>query len=202
MHCFHHGKNIEHVIEEHRPDVIILDLMLPEIDGLTICKAIRSNYEGAIIMLTALGDDIDEVTGLEVGADDYLAKPVKPRVLLAHIRAQIRRQNKLVKHQNQQCVACFDRTITIDSSKRLVTKDDKEINLSSAEFDLLWELAQSAGQIVKREFLHEKIFRLPFDGLDRSIDLRVSRIRKKLGDDSKEPSIIKTVRNVGYLLAQ
>lgn len=202
VHCFHHGSDIERIIDKHAPDVIILDLMLPEIDGLTICKSIRGSFDGAIIMLTALGDDIDEVTGLEVGADDYLAKPVKPRVLLAHIRAQIRRQHKIVNHQKQQCIACFDETIIIDCSKRLVTKNNTEINLSSAEFDLLWELAQSAGQTVRREYLHEQIFRLPFDGVDRSIDLRVSRIRKKLGDDSKEPSIIKTVRNVGYLLAQ
>ena len=202
VHSFHHGKDVDQVIEQLNPDVIILDLMLPEIDGLTICKAIRNKYNGAIVMLTALGDDIDEVTGLEVGADDYLAKPVKPRVLLAHIRAQLRRQNKLINTQKQQCIACFDQSITIDSTKRTVIRDNQEVNLSSAEFDLLWELAQNAGQTVKREYLHEQIFRLPFDGLDRSIDLRISRIRKKLGDDPKEPSIIKTVRNVGYLLAQ
>ena len=101
VHAYHDGLQINEKIEAHNPDLIILDLMLPEIDGLTICKQIRAGFDGAIVMLTALGDDIDEVTGLEVGADDYLAKPVKPRVLLAHIRAQLRRQNKLDKQQSR-----------------------------------------------------------------------------------------------------
>ena len=120
---------------------------------------------------------------------------------MAHLRAQIRRQAKLVPNQKSQQLTCCGQSIVIDNSKRLVTNDGAEVNLSSAEFDLLWQLALHVGEIVKREDLHEQIFRLPYDGLDRSIDLRISRIRRKLGDDSKEPSIIKTVRNVGYLLA-
>ncbi|BBN81777.1 DNA-binding response regulator [Pseudoalteromonas sp. A25] len=201
VHCFHHGREVDQIIQTINPDVILLDLMLPDIDGLSICKAIREAYQGVIIMLTALGDDIDEVTGLEVGADDYLAKPVKPRVLLAHIRAQIRRQEKLIPMSKQQEVYCFGQSICIDNSKREVKVKDREVTLSSAEFDLLWQLALKVGEIVKREELHEQIFKLPYDGLDRSIDLRISRIRRKLGDDPKDPSIIKTVRNVGYLLA-
>lgn len=201
VHSFHHGRDIELIIQEFKPDVILLDLMLPGIDGLTICKNIRDNFTGIIIMLTALGDDIDEVTGLEVGADDYLAKPVKPRVLLAHLRSQLRRQTHLSPANKLQTIMCYGEQIIVDNSKRLVTVNGLSVNLSSAEFDLLWQLALQVGEIVKREELHEQIFRLPYDGLDRSIDLRISRIRKKLGDDPKEPNMIKTVRNVGYLLA-
>lgn len=199
--AYHDGLKIKEQIEQHNPDLIILDLMLPEIDGLSICKQIRAGFDGAIIMLTALGDDIDEVTGLEVGADDYLAKPVKPRVLLAHVRAQLRRQNKLDKQQHDSLITCFEGRLVLDAGNRTAVKDDEGITLSSAEFDLLWLLAKQVGSVVKRETLHEQIFRLPYDGLDRSIDLRISRIRKKLGDDPKQPAIIKTIRNAGYQLA-
>jgi len=200
--CLSDGDNIESTISEFQPDIIILDLMLPGIDGLSICKNIRDNFAGAIIMLTALGDDIDEVTGLEVGADDYLAKPIQPRVLLAHIRAQLRRQNKLLQHNTSDVIHCFENNIVIDASKRTVKNKEHEVLLSSAEFDLLWLLAQNVGSITERDYLHQQIFRLPYDGIDRSIDLRISRVRKKLNDDPKEPLIIKTVRNVGYLLAR
>lgn len=201
VNCLHRGETVLNAIEEFNPDVIILDLMLPGIDGLTICKNIRPDFNGAIIMLTALGDDIDEVTGLEVGADDYLAKPVKPRVLLAHIRAQLRRQSTIAQSSQENGIYCYGQQIKLDATKRTVINKDEQVLLSSAEFDLLWLLAKSVGTIIKREELHQQIFRLPYDGIDRSIDLRISRIRKKLNDDPKEPQIIKTVRNVGYLLA-
>ena len=152
-------------------------------------------------MLTALDDDIDEVTGLEVGADDYLCKPIKPRVLLAHIRAQLRRQTVLTQNSQQDVRQVSRGELVIDARKRLVTYQQKEVSLSSAEFDLLWVLSLSAGEIISRDQLHLEIFRLEFDGYDRSIDLRISRLRKKLGDDPKEPQIIKTIRNKGYLLA-
>jgi two-component system response regulator RstA len=196
----HRGEQVEQAIESFSPHAIILDLMLPDIDGLSVCKNIRARFQGAIIMLTALGDDIDEVTGLEVGADDYLAKPVKPRVLLAHLRAQMRRFSQVRASAVDAPIFCHERNISIDASKRKVINQGIDVSLSSAEFDLLWLLAEQVGQIVKRDVLHEKIFRLPYDGIDRSIDLRISRVRKKLNDNSKEPEIIKTVRNVGYLL--
>ena len=197
----HSGEQVEQAIEDFSPNAIILDLMLPNIDGLTICKSIRARFQGAIIMLTALGDDIDEVTGLEVGADDYLAKPVKPRVLLVHLRAQMRRFSQVKISAIDPVIFCHEQSISIDASKRKVINQGNDVSLSSAEFDLLWLLAEQVGQIVKRDVLHEKIFRLPYDGIDRSIDLRISRIRKKLNDNSKEAEVIKTVRNVGYLLA-
>jgi len=201
VNTLHQGLDAITTIREFQPDVVVLDLMLPGIDGLTICRNIRSEYHGAIIMLTALVDDIDEVTGLEVGADDYLAKPVVPRVLLAHIRAQIRRQTNIQQQGAESAIYCYGQKIKINASMRTVSNQGVEVPLSSAEFDLLWLLAQNVGTVIKRDDLHQQIFRLPYDGIDRSIDLRISRIRKKLNDDPKEPNIIKTVRNVGYFLA-
>jgi two-component system response regulator RstA len=198
----HSGDEAIGRIEQEKPSLVVLDLMLPGKDGLTICKEVRDEYMGPIIMLTALDDDIDEVTGLEVGADDYLAKPIKPRVLLAHIRAQLRRQSMLAQREDSSTTLYNEGRMCIEADKRRVLIDGSEVNLTSAEYDLLWLLAQSAGAIVSRDDLHMQIFRLEYDGVDRSIDLRVSRLRKKLGDDPKDPSIIKTVRNVGYLLAK
>lgn len=194
------GSNVIKQVASMRPDLIILDLMLPGTDGLTICKAIRPSFTGPIIMLTALIDDIDEVTGLEVGADDYLCKPIKPRVLLAHIRAQLRRQSSLIEQQPTTIVSCYGE-LQIDLPNRRVKYLSQDIDLSSAEFDLLVILASSPGEIFSREQLHKRIFKLDYDPMDRSIDLRVSRLRKKLGDDPKQPKLLTTVRNKGYLLA-
>jgi two-component system response regulator RstA len=197
----HSGENALNAVAHIQPDLIVLDLMLPGIDGLTICRKLKPNFANPIIMLTALNDDIDEVTGLEVGADDYLCKPIKPRVLLAHIRAQLRRQSHFKSLSLQDIRQVSNGSLTIDIRKRIVHSNDTEITLSSAEFDLLWVLAMSAGNIISRDDLHKEIFKLDYDGFDRSIDLRISRLRKKLGDDPKEPKIIKTIRNKGYLLA-
>jgi two-component system response regulator RstA len=195
------GANAITAVTDIQPDLIVLDLMLPGVDGLTICRQLKPNFVNPIIMLTALDDDIDEVTGLEVGADDYLCKPIKPRVLLAHIRAQLRRQSHFQSLSLQDIRQVSNGALTIDIRKRIVRYNENEITLSSAEFDLLWVLSMSAGNIISRDDLHKEIFKLEYDGFDRSIDLRISRLRKKLGDDPKEPKIIKTIRNKGYLLA-
>jgi two-component system response regulator RstA len=197
----HNGEHAVERIANYQPDLIVLDLMLPNVDGLSICRQIRADFAGPIIMLTALNDEIDEVTGLEVGADDYLCKPIKSRVLLAHIRAQLRRNTHLLNNSQQDVKTAHSGRLIIDARKRIVTYLESEIALSSAEFDLLWVLVLNVGDIISRDQLHLEIFRLEFDGLDRSIDLRISRLRKKLGDDPKEPMIIKTIRNKGYLLA-
>lgn len=194
------GNSAMSLLSLQQPDLIILDLMLPGIDGLTICKQIRPSFTGPIIMLTALVDDIDEVTGLEVGADDYLCKPIKPRVLLAHIRAQLRRQSNLASQQKTHLKVC-DGQLSIDLPNRRVAYQSQPIELSSAEFDLLVILANLAGEVCSRESLHKQIFKLDYDPLDRSIDLRVSRLRKKLGDDPKHSKLLTTVRNKGYLIA-
>lgn len=197
----HNGANAITVVSDIQPDLIVLDLMLPGVDGLTICRQLKPGFINPIIMLTALDDDIDEVTGLEVGADDYLCKPIKPRVLLAHIRAQLRRQSQFKNLSLQDIKHVSNGLLTIDIRKRIVRYNENDVTLSSAEFDLLWVLAMNAGIIISRNQLHKDIFKLDYDGFDRSIDLRISRLRKKLGDDPKEPKIIKTIRNKGYLLA-
>ncbi|KGJ92255.1 response regulator [Colwellia psychrerythraea] len=197
----HNGANALTTVAHIQPDLIVLDLMLPGVDGLTICRQLKPDFINPIIMLTALDDDIDEVTGLEVGADDYLCKPIKPRVLLAHIRAQLRRQSHFKNLSLQDIKQVSNGALTIDIRKRIVRYNESDITLSSAEFDLLWVLAMNAGSIISRDQLHKEIFKLDYDGFDRSIDLRISRLRKKLGDDPKEPKIIKTIRNKGYLLA-
>lgn len=201
-HVIHHGDEAEGAIFSLQPDLVVLDLMLPGTDGLSICRSVRARYHGPIIMLTALNDEIDEVTGLEVGADDYLAKPVKPRVLLAHMRAQLRRYGRLDASGKDTQGILSGGELFIDAGRREVRKNDALIALTSAEFDLLWMLAEHQGTVVSRETLYQQIYRLEFDGLDRSIDLRVSKLRKKTGVDKSGSPFIKTVRGVGYQLSR
>ncbi len=150
-------------------------------------------------MLTALSDDIDQVAGLELGADDYLAKPVRPRVLLARVRALMRRSAVEAREDDDRRIEAGP--LQIDRSSRRAMVNEESVDLTSAEFELLWILAQSRGRVVSRDTLYEKTMRIPFDGVDRTIDLRISRLRRKLGDDTQCPTIIKTVRGRGYLLA-
>lgn len=185
-------------IDRISPDLVILDLMLPGQDGLSVCREVRPRYEGAVLMLTALDDDIDEVAGLETGADDYLAKPVRPRVLLARIRALLRRKSKQPAIHATESISTSH--LSIDRSARTVIVDELKIDVTDAEFALLWLFAENTGQILSRDDINKSIRGLEHDGYDRSIDLRVSRLRKKIGDDSKEPKIIKSVRGKGYLL--
>ena len=197
----HTGEKVAECIESRKPDLLVLDVMLPGKDGLTICREIRSSFHNPIIMLTALDDDIDEVTGLEVGADDYLRKPISPRVLLAHIRAQLRRHGVQGQSSDTTRLSVNQGSLIIDPATREVMQNDSKLTLSTAEFDLLHTLAKRAGQIITRDQLHREIFKIEYDGVDRSIDIRISRLRKKLGDDPREPVVIKTVRGQGYLLA-
>jgi two-component system response regulator RstA len=149
-------------------------------------------------MLTALDDDIDEVAGLETGADDYLAKPVRPRVLLARIRALLRRREAGSGLPQPDFITTSH--LTIDRSNRSVTVNDTAVDVTDAEFALLWLFAEHKGEILSRDEINKSLRGLEHDGYDRSIDLRVSRLRKKIGDDSREPVMIKSVRGKGYLL--
>lgn len=202
VYCIHDGESVQSAIDEHSPDLILLDVMLPGTDGLAVCRQIRKGFAGPIVMVTALNDDIDEVAALETGADDYLTKPVKPRVLLAHVRAQLRRNGRSGASEELPVVDIGDGELQIDPGRREVRKGSEFVELTSAEFDLLWLLASSVGQVVSRDALYQELYRIDFDGVDRSIDLRVSRLRRKLGRDSHAVSFIKTVRNVGYQLAR
>jgi two-component system OmpR family response regulator len=191
------------------PDLVILDVNLPGGDGFDVCRAVRAGYPGAILMLTARDDDIDQVVGLELGADDYVAKPVAPPVLAARVRALLRRRQPAASaSRTGGATAAVDAAprvtaagIVIDAAARDVRVDGTPVALTTAEFDLLWALASHAGRIVSRDTLMQSLRGLEFDGIDRSIDARVSRLRRKLGDDADAPRIIKTVRGRGYLYA-
>ncbi len=179
------------------PDLVILDIGLPGLDGLQLCKQLRQVFLGPIVMLTALDEEADEVLGLEVGADDYLCKPVRPRILLARIRSLLRR------HTGDSTTAtCLEiGALKIDSGTREVHMHEAAIELSTADFDLLLVLAKNAGTVLTRDKLAGDVRGIKHDSFDRSIDLRVSRLRKKLGDDPRKPTLIKSIRGVGYLLA-
>jgi len=182
-----------------QPDLVILDLMLPGEDGLSICRRVRGDYPGPILMLTARTDDMDQVLGLEMGADDYVPKPVQPRVLLARMRALLRRAESAEAATEPRLT--FG-NLEIDSATREAWLDGERIDLTSAEFDLLWLLASNAGRVLTREEIFAQLRGIKYDGQDRSIHVRVSRIRPKVGDDPNQPHRIKTVRSKGYLFVK
>jgi two-component system response regulator RstA len=193
-------------ILDEQPDLVILDLMLPGLDGLSVCKEVRPGYQGAILMLTARGDEVDEVVGLEIGADDYMAKPVRPRLLLARIHSLLRRVGRTPDDRGGGQGARDQRVevgaLLVDAASRSVQLDDRVVELTTAEFDLLWLLARNVGEVVSRERIYAELRGIEYDGLDRSIDLRITRLRKKLGDDGRQPRWIKSVRGAGYLLVR
>lgn len=183
-----------------KPSLVILDLMLPGMNGLEICRQIRHQYDGAILMLTAQEEDVDQIVGLELGADDYVTKPVEPRVLLARVRTLLRRisptSSEMIASEKSEIVAGW---LRICLSSREVEIDGKSINLTTSEFDLLWYLANQAGCIVSRDDLYQHLSGIEYDGIDRAMDIRISRLRKLINDGSDQPSRIKTIRSKGYL---
>lgn len=184
-----------------KPDMVVLDLMLPGLDGFEVCKQVRPDYNGPILMLTARDEDIDQVVGLEIGADDYVVKPAPPRLLLARIRALLRRSatNITVDQADADQQELEFGSLSITRKSRTVSRNDLLIEFSTTEFDLLWLLATNAGSILSRDQISEALTGIEYDGLDRSIDIRISRLRKLLHDDPTKPKGIKTVRGQGYL---
>ena len=198
------GDTAEARILESRPDLVVLDIMLPGQDGFAVCRAVRPKYEGIILMLTARDEDIDQILGLELGADDYITKPVPPRVLLARIKALLRRAGP-ADDAGEGGTALDSLTFgnfSISQQTRSAMLAGEQIDLTTAEFDLLWLLARHAGSILSRDDLLQQLRGIGFDGLDRSIDARISRLRKKLNDDPENPTRIKTVRGKGYLFSR
>ncbi|MCP4606408.1 MAG: response regulator [Proteobacteria bacterium] len=197
----HRGDNTIERIRELNPNLVILDIQLPGLDGLSICREVRPTYKGPIIMLTASGEDMDKVVGLEVGADNYLAKPVSPRVLLAHIRAALRRveTNPTSTHKPLPDTVRAGKLI-IEGKRRIAILNKKDLLLSSAEFDLLSLLALHAGEVISRDEIYRKLQGKGYDGMDRTVDARISRLRKIMGDNPRAPRWIKTVHGVGYIL--
>jgi two-component system phosphate regulon response regulator OmpR len=178
-------------------DVIVLDLMLPDMDGLDVCRKIRARAVTPILMLTARGDAMDRVIGLEMGADDYLPKPFEPRELLARLRAILRRN----KASNTSDVLRFGR-LEIDRGAREVRLDGEVKSLTGHQFELLLTLAEHPGRVMSRELLMDLVRAQPLEVFDRSIDVHISRIRSVIEDDARKPRRVITVRGAGYVFAK
>ncbi|WJV51981.1 two-component system response regulator RstA [Pectobacteriaceae bacterium CE90] len=194
-------------IEKQKPDLILLDIMLPGKDGMTLCRELRPVFSGPIVLLTSLDSDMNHILALEMGADDYILKTTPPAVLLARLRLHFRQyaatpSSPLDKSQSVQLHKPLNfGLLCIDPINWEVTLDNENIVLSTADFDLLWQLATHAGQVMDREALLKNLRGVSYDGMDRSIDVAISRLRKKLYDNALEPVRIKTIRNKGYLFA-
>lgn len=181
-------------LKRELPDIIIMDIMMPEMDGFEVCKEIRKNYLIPIIMLTARGDVTDRIIGLELGADDYLPKPFEPRELLARIQTVLRRvANQKIKEDEILC-----NRLKISLIKQEVLLDEKVLDLTTYEFDLLLLFIKKQGQVLSREQIVNSLKGVDWSVFDRSIDTLISRLRQKLGDNTKQPEFIKTIWGSGY----
>ena len=183
-----------------QPDLVILDLMLPGKDGISICKEVRADFSKIIIMLTASSESIDHILGLEIGADEFIHKPVEPRVLLAHVRALIRRQQipqKIIAPVKTQLAK-----LDINTSDRLVKVDGIVVDLLNNEYELLLLLFKNIGKIITRDDIFQRLKGIEYDGASRFSDILISQLRTKLSIDGISGNHIKTVRNKGYILVE
>jgi two-component system, OmpR family, response regulator RstA len=182
-----------------RPRIVVLDLMLPGMDGVTICRELRQRFDGPILMFTARDSDIDQVIGLEAGADDYVSKPAEPMVLLARTRALLRRADRPQERQGRRPDIVIG-GLRISEAAQTVWLDGEIVALTTHEFDLILLLARNAGRVLGREEIFHNMRGIEYDGLDRSIDARISKLRRKLKDHASAPARIKTIWGKGYLL--
>ena len=182
-------------VAAEQPDLIVLDLMLPDIDGIEVCKRIRQRSDVPILMLTARDEDVDKIIGLEVGADDYLTKPFNPRELVARVKSILRRAAPARRERESAVIKHGD--LTVDACRREVRVGDQEVQLAPKEFDLLWELLDHRGLVLTRDQLLERVWGYTFAGDTRTVDVHVRQLRRKLGDASP----IVTVWGVGYKVA-
>lgn len=205
----HRGDEALSLLSDVNPDLLILDLMLPGLDGLSVCREVRGVFEGKILILTASDDDMDQVAALEMGADDFVCKPLQPRVLLARIRMLLRRQVS-VSHEAGIGQAHTLQTqddhqlqlggLLLNQLTQICHLDEQRVSLTPGEFDLLWLLASHRDEALSREVLVKTTRGIDYDGVDRTIDNKIATLRKKLRDDSALPSRIITVRGKGYML--
>lgn len=209
VNVLHSGEKASEFILEHKPAIAIIDLHLPGKNGLSICREVRDKFSGQILILTATGDDMDQVAALEMGADDFVSKPIQPRVLLARVRMLIRRneQNIQTKCQDESAsevtqknenVLIFGK-LWIHKILQKCTLDNELIPLTPSEFSILWCLASQAETTLSRDELLKSISGLEYDGLNRTVDNKVAQLRKKLRDDANRPKGIITVRSQGYV---
>ncbi|MDJ0948974.1 MAG: response regulator [Alphaproteobacteria bacterium] len=193
------GRDMARVMGSARIDIIVLDIMMPGEDGISICRRLRATSTTPIIMLTAIGDDTDRIIGLEVGADDYLAKPFNPRELLARIKAVLRRTGARLDADGPRAVLCFE-DWTIDPAKReLSNGDGVKVDLTAGEFELLLAFAEHPQRVLSRDQLLDLTKGREAAPFDRSVDVQLSRLRRKIEADPKDPQLIKTVRSGGYI---
>ena len=197
------GRGLRAAVDTSRPDLIILDLMLPGEDGLTLCRELRARSEVPVIMLTARGEETDRIVGLELGADDYVAKPFSPRELLARIKSVLRRTRSLPDNlKNEESGVFRFAGWTLDAATRNLTSPaGVVVALSGTDFRLLKIFVDHPNRVLTRDQLVDLMLARDAGPYDRAIDVQVSRLRQRLGEDAKEPAIIKTVRGQGYVFA-
>jgi len=195
------GKGMWRALEQSHVDLIVLDLMLPGQDGLSLCRELRAKSQVPVLMLTALGEEVDRVVGLEVGADDYLAKPFSPRELVGRIKAILRRTAYMPREPTPDAVKGyrFGDWELDTTTRRLTHKDGTAVDLSGAEFRLLTILLAHPKRVLSRTQLMELLRGRDHDPFDRSIDVRITRLRRKIEPDPSKPQVIKTVRGTGYM---
>lgn len=203
----HSGIDAVEKILSIQPSLVVLDLMLPGLDGLSVCREVRSQFSGRILMLTASGDDMDQVAALEIGADDFVQKPIQPRVLLARIKNLLRRDqgsteattsaelNQAIRSDKEKAFG----SLWLNESLQRCKLNDELVPLTPSEFLLLWHLVKHAEQVLSREELLQSLRNIEYDGLDRSVDNKIAQIRKKLKDDANRPQGVITVRGKGYM---
>lgn len=188
------GRMALHAFRSFLPDLVVLDIMLPELDGLEVLRQIRQSSDAYVIMLTAKADETDKVVGLTMGADDYVTKPFSPRELVARIKSALRRLGS----SNGQRTEMVSQRVRLDSDARLAWKDGVPLDLTPIEFDLLYTLMRHHGRVLSRDQLIEQVWGYDYYNDDRVVDVHVGRLRKKIEDNSSEPSLITTVWGAGY----
>ncbi|MGE5381585.1 MAG: response regulator [Methylocystaceae bacterium] len=197
----HHGLEALQLVDDEQPDLVVLDIMIPYLDGLEVCKRLRQEgryHNLPIIMLTAKGDEIDTVLGLEMGADDYIKKPFSPRELVARVKARLRAHQMLQADLAAGQKVLVFKDLIVLPDKYEVYLGERKLDLTPKEFELLRLMASSRGKVFTREALLEKVWGYEYSGDTRTVDVHVRHLRQKLGDDSAAPSYIETVRGVGY----
>ncbi len=198
----HDGEAALQAAEKHKPDLILLDLMLPKIDGLDVCRQLRKSSQVPIIMVTARGEETDRVIGLELGADDYLCKPFSMRELMARIKAVLRRNQKEITKSPTAAILTGPSGLALDEDSRTVTLNEIPLQLTRLEFDLIQHLILNCGRVLSREQLLSQAWGYDFVGGVRAVDSAVKRLRKKIQQIDANLTLIETVRGIGYRLVK
>ena len=200
---FYNGKDALSCIENNRVSLAILDVMLPDTDGFSLCREIRKNYFFPIIMLTARVEDMDKITGLTLGADDYITKPFHPLELMARVKTQLRRYTRYnlfganAKETSQEIDI---RGLLVNKNSHICTLNEKELSLTPIEFDILWYLASNQGRVVSSEELFEAVWKEKYFDSNNTVMAHIARLREKMGEPARKPRFIKTVWGVGYTI--